>query len=52
MTTSEIQKLLEYITIVVNGNGSYAEKREKILDNATDDDKTALFEFVSWFPED
>jgi hypothetical protein len=51
MTTVQIDKLMEAISDIVGADGSYKDKVEKILGSCSEDEKTALFEFVSWFDE-
>jgi len=48
---SDISRLLFFIDKIVSSNGSFREKRDAILAEASDDEKTSLFEFASWFEE-
>ena len=45
----DIIALLEAISDIVNAEGNWQEKKNKILENATESDKTNLYEFVAWF---
>jgi hypothetical protein len=47
-----IQNLLDAIAEVVSTGGPWREKRDEIFGSATEDQKTALIEFISWFPEE
>jgi hypothetical protein len=51
MTTVQIDKLLEAIQDIVGADGPYKDKVEKIMGSCSEDEKTALFEFVSWFDD-
>ena len=44
--------LLEVLDKIVAGEGTWKEKRDKILDACSDDDKTNLYEFVAWFDKE
>jgi hypothetical protein len=48
-TKSKARQLLELVAEVVNEPMPYAEKRQKLLDEATGEEQTALEEFASWF---
>jgi hypothetical protein len=49
---STVIVLLEKITAFVDAGGmSREEKRQALLENATEADKAALAEFVAWFQE-
>ena len=45
----DIDDLLEAIKVVVNMEGTWQEKKTRILEVATEDEKTALYELVAWF---
>ncbi len=48
-----VDKLLENIHELVNASSqSYAEKKQLIIARADDDERTALMEFLSWFPDE
>jgi hypothetical protein len=47
-----IRNILENIHEYVNVGRSYAEKRDALFADATDDERMSLDEFLSWFPED
>ena len=49
MDTKEVRKLLDIISTVVNEEGSYFEKHDAILAECSDNEKTNLHEFASWF---
>jgi hypothetical protein len=49
MTTAQITELLELIAKVVNDHGTWKEKRDAVLDEASGMDKNYLEEFASWF---
>lgn len=51
MTTKDIQKLLDIVNKAVNGTdgNTWQARRDAILAEAGDDDKTALAEFANWF---
>lgn len=49
--SNEIEKLLELIGNLVTSDGTWKEKRDRILSGATDEEKTNLAEFVGWFEE-
>jgi len=49
MHKKNIEKLLELIVIAVSDKGSWQEKRQAVLDEAGDEDVTALEEFAEWF---
>lgn len=53
MKKEEIEKLLELIGKAVNNNGvgAWSSKRDVVLAEASDDDKTNLAEFCGWFEE-
>lgn len=46
---NKYEQLLKFISEIVNSEGSYSEKRDAVYENASDDDKTNLAEFCSWF---
>jgi hypothetical protein len=53
MDAEKIQQLLELIENIVNqGNVPWATKKQTILSVASENEATALEEFVSWFSED
>lgn len=53
MNKTEIEKLLELICKAVNElKGSWGDKRDAVLAEASDEDKTNLVEFSGWFEED
>jgi hypothetical protein len=47
-----IQRLLSTLDDIVRASGNWKEKGEKILASCSDDDKTNLMEFVTWFDDD
>lgn len=52
MDTQKIEKLLELIGEIVNAEkGSWNEKRDLVLNEASQEDKTNLLEFAGWFEE-
>lgn len=51
MTKLEVEKLLELIGKAVNNNGTWHDKRDAVLAEATDGDKVNLSEFCGWFEE-
>jgi hypothetical protein len=46
---TKIAILLEAIQEIVAAEGTWQEKKNEILGSATEEDKTALYEFVAWF---
>lgn len=53
MSSAQIDKLLELISEIVNiSDIPYKEKAERILGSCSEDEKTALLEFVSWFDDE
>jgi hypothetical protein len=46
-----IQKLLDAITSIVADSGTWQEKRNAILAEADETERTNLDEFLSWFDE-
>lgn len=52
MSKKEIETLIELISKLVGTDGmSWSEKKALIIANASDDDKTNINEFASWFDE-
>lgn len=52
MKKEEIVKLLELVGKAVNElNGSWSEKRDAVLAESSDEDRTNLEEFAGWFEE-
>jgi hypothetical protein len=49
--SDEIKKFLELLREVVNGEGSWKERRQRIWDESDEQDKTNLAEFAAWFDE-
>ena len=49
MTAEKIRHLLSLISQAIEAEGSWGEKRQSILNECSDEDKTALAEFASWF---
>ena len=49
MKKLDIDRLLELIQEAVNSDGSWTEKRDAILAQCTEDERTALDEFACWF---
>lgn len=49
MDPKKIEKLLELIGELVNSGKAWTEKRDAILAEAGDDDRTNLTEFSGWF---
>jgi len=47
----EIQTLLDLIEKLTNQGKPWKEKRDSVLAEASDDQKTALEEFAGWFAE-
>jgi len=45
----DIVALLEAIENIVRAEGTWKEKKNAVLNQATEDDKTSLYEFVAWF---
>ena len=45
------RRLIEAIDDLVAGDDgfSFREKRDRILEKASDDERTSIFEFASWF---
>lgn len=57
MDKAKIEKLLELIGEAVNSTGGqhdpgWKEKRDRVLAEASDDDRTNLHEFAGWFDAD
>jgi hypothetical protein len=53
MTEKAIDELLMAISILVNEDKrSYKEKHQDIIAALSDDDRTNLSEFLSWFDDD
>lgn len=52
MEKAKIEKLLELIGEAVNSDGSWKKKRDRVLAEASGDDRTNLQEFVTWFGEE
>jgi hypothetical protein len=53
MSPEKIEKLMQLIAELVNETGSpWKEKRDAFLSECSDDDKSSLFEFVSWFSDE
>lgn len=46
-----MQQFLIELRRVVYGPGTWQEKRDAVLAAATEEDKTALFEFAMWFAD-
>ena len=44
-----IATLMDALDEVVRAAGTWQEKKNKILEIASEDEKTALYEFVAWF---
>jgi len=44
-----IQAMLDAMHDIVMGEGSWQEKKNKILESASEDQKTDLYEVVAWF---
>jgi hypothetical protein len=47
--TKEIEKLAEALDDIVRAAGTWQEKKNKILETLTEDEKTNLYEFIAWF---
>ena len=47
--TKAIETLLSAINDLVREGGTWQEKRDKVLSECSDDDKTNLAEFLGWF---
>jgi hypothetical protein len=45
----EIEQLMEAIDDIVKAEGPWKEKKDKILESLTEDEKTNLYEFIVWF---
>jgi hypothetical protein len=45
----KIAAFLDAIGEVVSAEGSWQEKKNRILEEATEDQKTNLYEFIAWF---
>jgi len=44
-----IQAMFDAMHDLVSGEGSWQEKKNKILELASEDQKTDLYEFIAWF---
>lgn len=51
MKKEEVEKLLELVGKAVNSGGTWKESAAAVLAEASDEDKTNLAEFASWFEE-
>jgi hypothetical protein len=51
MHEKQIETLIDAIEDVVKAAGTWTEKRTAILDYMTEEQKSALEEFVAWFEE-
>ncbi len=50
MEASKIRKLLELVYELVKEPGAtWREKRERVLEEASEQEETQLFEFAAWF---
>jgi len=49
MTKKEYETFLFLLDKLVNGEGSWIARRQKLEDEASEDDKTNLREFAAWF---
>ena len=49
MKTSTIHQLLELVAMFVNNYQPWREKRDEILNEASDEEKISLQEFAAWF---
>ena len=50
MTQAKLDQLMELIGELVNdGSASWKERRDSVLENIDEKDRTALEEFASWF---
>ena len=52
MNNAKIEKMLELLEEIVNDNMPWSEKASLVEDLASDDQKTAINEFCSWFDAD
>jgi len=46
---NHIQAMLDAMHEIVSGEGSWQEKKNKILESASEDQKTDLYEVIAWF---
>lgn len=49
LRSNKVDNLLEAITVLVNDNAPWAEKKKKLLSQAGETERTNLEEFLSWF---
>jgi hypothetical protein len=48
----QIETLLSTLDDIVRAGGTWTEKRDKIMEMASENDKTNIMEFVTWFDDD
>lgn len=48
---NKAEQLLSNIEELVTSSAPWKDKKQLILDNASDEQKAALSEFISWFEE-
>lgn len=51
MDNAKLSKLLELVSELVGEGKPWKEKRDMLLAEASEDDKTNLMELVGWFDE-
>jgi hypothetical protein len=49
MERAKLNALFDLIEDIVRAEGNWKKKQRLILDEASEDQKTNLFEFVAWF---
>jgi len=52
MNTKEIETFFTILDNIMRAGGTWKEKRDMLLAEASDDDKTNLDEFAAWFDTD
>lgn len=53
MIKAKLRALLELIEeLTMHGEGSWQERRNALMNEASDAEKGALIEFIAWFPDE
>jgi hypothetical protein len=52
MLKAQLEQFLELLSSLVNESGPWQEKKEALLEVASDDDRSVIEEFVGWFGDD
>lgn len=51
MNKAKLEQFFDLLGDIVNEDGPYREKRKALVEAASEEDRTTLNEFISWFDE-